>query len=352
VQFVSEVKLKFCPNMEQVCANQLKEDETSEAISKQPQTYRQALLGGTGAAPQAPASPPTQSTNDEHHALAVHGVCLGLHPGLCFINQGQLERYLGYLESEKRNLGKACASGDIEKMRKLLIEGADINKEYDGGLTPLMHATVNNKTTVVSLLLTNKELVLEKATKKGYTALHFACNKGGASFPVIPLLGSDKRCTPVVLNKKDNEGDTPLMWAVMFGSLESLKEMEKLQGTDFRTENQFGEGLVDVALRRLRKKHRKEDYRSVLEYLRNRRKVESLKELAARAVACQISCETDVEKLGVPLILHPWVLGYFQTPRIMNIDSDRWSDTSDEDMDEDEGDSWWNTFSSNDEEGS
>jgi len=281
--------------------------------------------------------------------LAVHGVCLGLHPGLCFISQGQLERYLNFLESEKRNLGKACESGDIEKVRELLIEGADINKEYDG-LTPLMHAAVNNKTSVVSLLLTYKELVLDKATEKGYTALHFACDKGGISSPVIPLLGSDKRCTPVVLNKKDNEGDSPLMWAVMFGSLESLKEMEKLQGADFRTENQFGEGLVDVALKRLRKKYRKEDHRNVLDFLLNRKKVESLKELAARAVACQIPNDTDVEELGVPLILHPWVAGYVQTPRAINIDRDRWSETSDEDMDEDEADDWWNTFSSNDED--
>merc|ERR1719430_543092 len=53
--------------MEQVCANLLKakEDETPEARPAQPQTYLQALLGGTGAAPQAPASPPTQSNLDE-----------------------------------------------------------------------------------------------------------------------------------------------------------------------------------------------------------------------------------------------------------------------------------------------
>merc|ERR1719233_537992 len=143
-----------------------------------------------------------------------------------------------------------------------------------------------------------------------YAALHFACGEHGTSFPVIPLLGSDKRCTPVVLNKKDSDGDSPLMWAVMLGNLESLKEMEKLKGTDFRTETQFGEGLVDVAFQRLRKKRFKVEHRSMLDYLLKRRKVETLKELAAHAVACQISCDTDVEKLDLPLILHPWVAGY------------------------------------------
>ena len=53
-----------------------------------------------------------------------------------------------------RALAEACIDGDVEKVRKLLLEGlADINNEYHG-CTPLMLATANNKTSVVSLLLT------------------------------------------------------------------------------------------------------------------------------------------------------------------------------------------------------
>ena len=142
-----------------------------------------------------------------------------------------------------------------------------------------------------------------------------------------------------------------------------LKEMENLQGTNLRTTNMSGEGLLDVAMKRIRKKFRKEDHRSVLDYLLNRRKVESLKVLAAHAVACHLSSGTDVEKLDVPLILHPWVAGFMQTSPNMNIDRYRyrWFDSSDEeedswisydDMDEDEEeeDDWWNTISSNDED--
>jgi len=232
-------------------------------------------------------------------------------------------------------LGVACESGDIERVRELLTGGlADINNVYYDGLTPLMIATKNNQTSVVSLLLTHKDLALDKATKWGLTALHIACGMGGdTSFPVIPLLGSDKRCTPVVLNKKANNGDTPVMWAVLNGNLQSLKEMEKLQGTNFRTENKDGVGLLDVALKRT--KTRIEKHMSVLEYLLNRRKVDSLKVLAAHAVASLLSCDTDVDKLDVPLILHPWVTGFLKTSP--NIDS--WSESSD-DVD----------FSSNDED--
>ena len=99
------------------------------------------------------------------------------------------------------------------------------------------------------------------------------------------------------------------MWAVKNGNLESLKEMEKLHGTNFHTKNSSGEGLVDVA-RRIAENYGKEAYMAVFEYLLNRKKVESLKEMAAHSVACLLSCEDDVEKLDVPLELHPWVVGF------------------------------------------
>ena len=98
------------------------------------------------------------------------------------------------------------------------------------------------------------------------------------------------------------------MWAVKNGNLESLKEMEKLQGTNFHTKNSSGEGLVDVARRRIWEFDLgKEECLAVLEYLLNRKKVESLKELAAHSVSCLVSCDDDLEKLDVPLELHPWI---------------------------------------------
>ena len=103
------------------------------------------------------------------------------------------------------------------------------------------------------------------------------------------------------------------MWAVMFGNLDSLKEMDKLHGTNFHTVNRHGEGLLDVARGRIRKKSRKEEHRAVLEYLLNRRKIESLKELSAHAVASLLPCDADVEQLEIPLDLHPWVTGFIQT---------------------------------------
>ena len=235
-------------------------------------------------------------------------------------------------------MGKACRSSDIETMKELLHGGlVDINDEFLFiGETPLMYATIHNQASIVSMLLTHNNLVLDKAREEdGATALHLACNYKGTSFPIISLFGSDSRCTPAVLNKKDDYGDSPLMWAVIHGNLECIKEMDKLHGTDFRTVNRHGEGLLDVARGRIRKQSRKEDHEAVLEYLLNRRKIESLKELSAHAVASLLTCDADVEQLELPLVLHPWVTGYLHTSPNPNrlLDSDEMMTDSDDPSD-------------------
>ena len=52
----------------------------------------------------------------------------------------------------------------------------------------------------------------------GYTALHYACKNNIVS--IVKLLCQDNRCTPSVVNKKNRDGDTPLMLAVRWGHLD------------------------------------------------------------------------------------------------------------------------------------
>ena len=215
----------------------------------------------------------------------------------------------------------ACEFGDLETMNAMISRGLfDLNDDdlllpssfFDHTL--LMYATIHNQASIVSMLLTHNNLVLDKAREEdGATALHLACNSMRTSFPIISLLGNDRRCTPAVLNKKDDYGNSPLMRAVMNGNLECIKEMDKLHGINFHTKNKYGEGLLDVARRSIGGKYRKEEHKAVLEYLLNRRKIESLKELSAHAVASLLPCDADVEQLEIPLDLHPWVTGFIQT---------------------------------------
>ena len=74
------------------------------------------------------------------------------------------------------------------------------------------------------------------------------------------------------------------MVAVYCGYLDCVKEMDKLEGTNFRTKDDAGRTLVDVA--------RQRGHEVLLEYLLGR--VETLEDIAAYNVAKYIDNEIDV----------------------------------------------------------
>ena len=80
------------------------------------------------------------------------------------------------------------------------------------------------------------------------------------------------------------------MLSVFKGHLACVKEMDKLEGTNFRTKDDAGRTLVDVA--------RQEGREVVLEYLLGR--VETLTDIAAYNVAKYIAREGDVGALEIP----------------------------------------------------
>ena len=109
-----------------------------------------------------------------------------------------------------------------------------------------MYAMTNNRTTV-STLLSVPNIRLQCTATYGRTGLHLACRSNSSS--VIPLYGQDYRCSPAIINLKDNQGKTALMMAVDGGCLESIEELDKLDGTDITTMNIDEETLIDVARR-------------------------------------------------------------------------------------------------------
>ena len=138
--------------------------------------------------------------------------------------------------------------------------------------------------------------------RAGRTALHYACYTNSAS--VIPLFGQDRRCSPGILNTRDIAGDTAVMWAVCYGYLDCVKEMDKLEGTNFRTKNAAGDTLIDVA--RIKKKQV-----DVLEYLLLRsRKEDTLKDISAYNVAKYIISKGVVGVLEIPESLKSLVAKY------------------------------------------
>ena len=186
-----------------------------------------------------------------------------------------------------KNLCSACITGDIQTVRDIVTsKEVDINDaEYDN--TPLMSAMDNNQAEVVRYLLTQPELHLDKRYRDGDTALHGAC-LFNRDISVIRLFCQDRRCTPCVVNIKDNYGMTALMAAVYRGSLGIVKELEKVEGIDFDTKDSDGRTLIDVA--------RMRNNTAVLEYLRDRKK-KTLEGMAANSVAKHLKNKKDIDAL-------------------------------------------------------
>ena len=81
------------------------------------------------------------------------------------------------------------------------------------------------------------------------------------------------------------------MWAVCEGHLDIVKELD-MDITDFSTKDYDGRTLIEVA--RIRNKA------EVLEYLIERKKVNSLEVIAARNIARYVENKADVEALEIP----------------------------------------------------
>jgi len=216
------------------------------------------------------------------------------------------------------NLCGACSAGDIQTVRDIVnSKEVNINETVYGGSTPLMCAMRYIHTEVVRLLLTQPELQLDKRDSDGETALHMACLDNW-NIPVFRMLRQDRRCTPSVVNIKNNDGWTALMLAVYYGRLEIVKEMEKVEGIDFDTKDNNGRTLIEVA--------RVENETAVLEYLRDRKK-NTLEGMAANSVAKHLKNKEDVDALvddqHIPQSLKPLVVDF--------IDNDDDDDDSDDD---------------------
>ena len=182
----------------------------------------------------------------------------------------------------------ACRAGDMQTVETILARGeVDVNGVNQNGYTPLMIAMIYNRANMVTKLLSIPHTRLD-CTKSGMTALYVACLYNSAS--LIAIFGQDSRCSPAILNMRNSAGRTAVMMAVHYGHLDCVKEMDKLEGTNFRTKNAAGDTLVDVARQRGRE--------VVLEYLLGR--VETLTDIAAYNVAKYIAREGDVGALEIP----------------------------------------------------
>jgi ankyrin repeat protein len=118
--------------------------------------------------------------------------------------------------SKNEELLEASRIGDIEKVKKLLKKGADVNAKDNYGFTPLHDAAFFGRIEVVKLLI-EKGANVNAKDNLGSTPLHLAAII--RRIEVVKLL-IEKGAN---VNAKDNVGWTPLHWAAFAGHIEVVK---------------------------------------------------------------------------------------------------------------------------------
>ena len=148
------------------------------------------------------------------------------------------------LQVLKFSLKTAIEKGDCEQLEMLIKKGADVN-ESDDWTTPLMTAVQKNDEKSVRLLL-HAGADVNTRDQEGKTALMFAVENSGAnSFALFEANGGElvktveenMNCLHTLIeagadvNIADSRQNTALMYAVKWGSLDSV-EILLTTGTD------------------------------------------------------------------------------------------------------------------------
>jgi ankyrin repeat protein len=156
---------------------------------------------------------------------------------LLFVIRGAMagmahKRYSIAMRQVDQDLFDACEDGDLEKAKRLIEKGADINAKDNDGWTPLHYACGHNgNKAITSLLLENGANVDVKDYFNGWTPLHYARNEAIASL----LLEKGAN-----INAKSHDGLTPLQLASTKGH-EAIALLFLEKGADVNSQDNNGE---------------------------------------------------------------------------------------------------------------
>lgn len=133
----------------------------------------------------------------------------------------------------KYDLRVLLSVNDVAKAKLLIDQGADVNKKYEGGFTPLIIASQSKNNIEIINLLINKGADVNAKTNYGMTALMMSALF--AEKPVSELLinkGAD-------VNARDNEGNNALKEACTSGNKEEV-ELLISKGIDINNKDNDG----------------------------------------------------------------------------------------------------------------
>lgn len=145
----------------------------------------------------------------------------------------------GLTQQEKLDqyLFRAAREGDVPVLETFVDSQYDLNRQDAKGYTPLILAAYHGHEPAVDLLLAAGVNPCTK-DKRGNTALFGAIFKG--EFSIVKKL-INKDC----VDSANNAGQTPAMYAALFGRLDALEVLEE-HGADLSKEDQFGNKVENL----------------------------------------------------------------------------------------------------------
>ena len=149
---------------------------------------------------------------------------------------------------ETYNLREACEKGDVEKVKKLIKSGIDVNHCWTYEQRPIHIASIKGQEKVVNLLLQLGSYI-DPVDKYGITPLANACCSG--DLPTIKLLIS----AGANVNNEDVLRETPLFSVDLVHDNTSIFKLLTESGANLNHRNKFGMTIFDKYMQHSRNKY-------------------------------------------------------------------------------------------------
>ncbi len=151
------------------------------------------------------------------------------------MNNEEIQNINELNEDGLTKLHVAIKNSDINRMKELIKQGADINIRAEYNYSPIEYACLNNNYEAVKILLYNK------VETKGRGLLHIACLNGNTNIENLLIKNG---CN---VNEFDKYNRTPAYWAIQGGSLKCLKMLYE-NGANFKLRKCGDENLLYFAV--------------------------------------------------------------------------------------------------------
>ncbi|WP_375316602.1 ankyrin repeat domain-containing protein [Wolbachia endosymbiont (group A) of Colletes cunicularius] len=142
-------------------------------------------------------------------------------------------------QAQQEKLFNAAKQGNLDIVRSLISQGANVDSRDHNNLTPLHVATYNGHLELVKCLLEKGANVLAKNNHDTVLHLAVSSNKEEIIKLVLDKIKETQRDVSQYIDAKDTEGDTPLMWAAENGRVNAAQILLKY-GASIEVKNNDG----------------------------------------------------------------------------------------------------------------